>query len=119
MRVLKIIRNIILILLALVIITVGVFCYMLSQVPIRAVKHYVTVEVMQEECADYTVFLYPSGKYKYLLRLDDKVRYRIAEYMKENNLVLKTGEQTFCAIGDATFEELTTQDFKFEKRQEH
>ena len=119
MRALKIIRNIILILLALVIITVGVFCYMLSQVPIRAVKHYATIEVMQEDVADYTVFLYPYGKYKRFLELDDDVRYQIAEYMKENDLVLQVGEQTFCALRDATFEELTTQDFKFEKRQEH
>ncbi len=117
MRVLKTLRNIIITLLVLVIAAGGVVFYMLSQVPIRTVKNYATIEITPDDVADYTVFLHPSGKYKRLSELDDGVRHQIADYMKENNLVLQIGEQEFCAITDATFEELTTQNFKFEKKQ--
>ena len=116
MRVLKIIRNIFLILLALILVAGGVLFYMLSQVPVRAVKDYATIEITPDDTADYMVFLHPSGKYRRLLELDDDVRYQIADYMKENNLVLQVGEQEFCALLDATFEELVTECFKFEKK---
>ncbi len=119
MRVLKILRNITILLLVLVIVAGGVLFYMLSQVPVRAVKDYATIEITPNDTADYMVFLHPSGKYRRLLELDDDVRYQIAEYMKENNLVLQVGEQEFCALLDATFEELINQDFKFEKKQGH
>lgn len=116
MRVLKILRNIIILLLVLVLVAGGVLFYILSQVPIRADKHYATIEITPDDTADYMVFLHPSGKYKRLLELNDDVRYQIADYMKENNLVLQVGEQEFCAVRDVSFEELTTQDFKFEKK---
>ena len=116
MRVLKILRNIILILLALALVAGGVLFYMLSQVPIRAEKHCATIEITLEDEADYRVFLYPYGKYKRIFDIDNDVRYRIADYMKENDLVLSVGEQKFFAIRDASFEELITENFKFEKR---
>ena len=116
MRVLKIIRNIFLILLALILVAGGVLFYALSQVPIRATKHLASFEVTQDDRADYMVFFRPSGKYERVLELDDNVRYQIAHYMRENNLVLQVGKQEFYAIGDATFEELVTECFKFEKK---
>ena len=116
MRVWKTIRNIILILLVLVLVAGVVFYYMLSQVPIRAIKHLATFEVTYDEIADYTVFINPTGKYARLVELDDGVRCQIADYMKKNNHVLQLGEQTFFAIEDATFEELVTENFKFEKK---
>ena len=89
--------------------------YLASKVPIRAEKNYAIIVVSEGEIADYTVFIQPKGKYKRLAELDIKVQYRIANYMRENNLKLAEGQQKFCALRDATFKELIEQDFKFEK----
>ena len=118
-RILKIIRNVILILLALAVIYFALVLHWLSTVPIRNVNHIVTIEVEADETADYTVFINPDdrGKYCCLWQLDDGVRCRLADYMKANDLVFKPGRQAFLATGDVTLETLLLRYFTFDTKQ--
>ena len=110
MHTLKIIRNIILVLLITAIVVVGAGLGLLWRA--QAV-----IDVAEDETADYTVLIHPSGKYERLGELDDGVRCRLADYMKANDLVFKPGRQAFLATGDVTLETLLLRYFTFDTKQ--
>ena len=67
--------------------------------------------------SDYTIFIDVPEEYSALEQIDITLRNQISEYMKENNLILSNGEQTFCRRSFADFDELID-DFNFTKIQD-
>ena len=92
--------------------------YVLYKTPVRVrqTKDYNSIYVDNTEIsADYRVFIDIPEKYGALEQIDPVVRQKIADYMKENNLMLSDGEQEFYMMPDGEFDELIG-NFKFSPR---
>lgn len=71
-------------------------------------------QIYVQDFFDYNMMINPPDQYSALLQIELPMRKKVAEYMKQNNLKLKTGEQVFVRI-NPTYKELIKDGFKFEK----
>ena len=55
-------------------------------------------EIDVDDEFDYNDMLNPPEKYSQLEQIDKELRADVSEYMKENNLCLKRGEQDFVRV---------------------
>lgn len=77
-------------------------------------KTHVDFVVSPGQIVDYMDFLTLNEKTKQLEQIDEDIRYKISDYMKQNNLKLKEGHHYFNRI-DGTYDEYINKDFKFER----
>lgn len=91
----------------------GIVIYKLNNITIRQTKDYDVIYVGSEDIVDAKVMISPPEKYSQLLQIDENMRKKVANYMKENNLKLKSGKQEFIR-NNPTFDELIKNGFEFE-----
>ena len=70
--------------------------------------------VEQDDMVDWNVMMSPPEKYSQLIQISEEMRKKVSQYMKKNNLKLKSGEQEFIR-NNPTFAELVNGGFQFEK----
>ncbi len=87
--------------------------YYFSNIEWKSDKNYYSFIVEADDIVDANVFRSPSEEYSKLTVIDPDTRERIAQYMEENNLKLKPGEQCFDRL-DYTYNELIYNYFVFE-----
>ena len=73
--------------------------------------------VEENDIVDCNMMMSPLDKYSQLLQISDEMRNKVSEYMRQNNLKLKSGKQEFIR-NNPTFEELVNDGFIFEKIKE-
>ena len=96
------------------IILIGVALYKLDNITIRQTKDFAIMYVDENSVLDGDAIVSPPQKYRQLLEIDLEMRKKLADYMKEHNLKLKSGKQRFVR-NNPTFKELTENGFEFIK----
>jgi len=112
------VRKIIFSCILLLIIVVSIFAirtiHQISQLDIKFSKQYAAITVTEYQIVDYNDFKHPHGNSSVLKEIDEKIRLRISEFMKKNNLKIKPGEYEFNRV-NSSYEEILLQSFIFEK----
>ena len=108
----NIIRKIVSVTAILLLVFICIITYKVLTIPVRTTKDYSIMYVDKNDIIDSETMINPPEKYSLLLKIDLKVRKKVAKYMKKNNFKLKTGNQEFIT-NDPTFKELIN-DFVFE-----
>lgn len=73
--------------------------------PTRTTKDFAYIEIEEGYIFDYNDMLDPPEEYDMLLNIEQSLRDKVAEYMRENNYRLKCGKQKFI-INRPTYKEL-------------
>ena len=77
-------------------------------------KTHVDFVVSPGQIVDYMDFLTLNEKTEQLEQIDEDIRHKISDYMKQNNLKLKEGHHYFNRV-DGTYDEYINENFKFER----
>ena len=78
-------------------------------------KNYYDFIVKYGQIVNANDFVSPSGDNSALSQIDSDIRMKIAEYMLQNELILREGHHYFNRV-NGTLEEYINNDFKFQKK---
>lgn len=114
-NIIKVIIIIVIIIILAIMVCVGIVLNWARNTEIKMIgKTYVDFVVLLGEVIDYKDFIVINDRTSQLEQIDEDIRQKISNYMKDNNLKLKEGHHYFNRI-DGTYDEYINDNFKFEK----
>ena len=103
---------------AFIFLIIGIGIYKTLSMPLRQTKDFQSFYIEEGYVFDAEKMIDPPEEFSALLQIDQDMRMKVAEYMKEHNYKLRSGKQRFIR-SNPTFKELIENCFWFEPINSH